>query len=88
MSTVHQDEVDRNFAAFQKLLPTIIADHRDKYALMKSEKILGYFSSPQDARSAAESFIPDGLYSIQQVTDAPINLGYFTNAVPGNTIQP
>jgi len=88
MVSAIQDEVDNNFEAFRKLLPSIIGDHRDKYALMKGGKILGYYSSAQDARTAAESFISDGLYSIQQVTDASINLGYFTYAVPGNTVQP
>jgi hypothetical protein len=87
MSTI-QEEVDKNFDAFLKLLPTLLLTHRDKYALMKNQEILGYYSSAEDARVAAENFIKDGVYSIQQVTDASIDLGFFTHAVPVNPIQP
>lgn len=82
-----QEEVDANFEEFMKLLPGLLEEHRDSFALMKNKKILGYYSSAQDARMAAESFINDGLYSIQQVTEATVNLGYFTHAVSVNTIQ-
>jgi hypothetical protein len=81
-----QREVDENYDEFRKLLPSIIGQHRDKYALMKNRKILGYFSTAQDAREAATSFVPDGIYSIQQVTDTPINLGFFTYAIPLDTV--
>jgi hypothetical protein len=83
-----QREVDENYDEFRKLLPAIIGQHRDKYALMKNRKILGYFSTAQDAREAADSFVSDGIYSIQQVTDTPLNLGFYTNAVPLDTVQP
>lgn len=77
----NQEEVDRNFEEFEKLLPTIISTYRDKYALMKDRKIFGYYSSAEDARVAASSFIDDGIYSIQHVTDTSINLGFFNYAV-------
>jgi hypothetical protein len=82
-----QDEVDRNFEEFEKLLPAIIGQNRDKYALMKDAKILGYYSSAEDARTAASSFIPDGIYSIQHVTDMSINLGFFNYAFVGISVQ-
>lgn len=82
-----QEEVDQNYEAFTKELPNIIRDHRGKYALMKAQKIVGYFSSPADARAAGESFITDGIYSIQHVTDVPVDLGYFNYAVPIHHIQ-
>jgi hypothetical protein len=77
-----QEEVDRNYEEFQKLLPTIIRDHGGKYALMKDGRIVNYFSTAEDARNAGEAAIPDGIFSIQFVTDTPINLGYFNYAVP------
>lgn len=83
-----QDEVDRNYEEFLKLLPTVIGSQRGKHALMKDGKIIGYFSSAEDARVAASSFISDGLYSIQQVTDASINLGFYNYAVPGHPVHP
>jgi hypothetical protein len=76
-----QEEVDRNYEAFNKMLPQILAEHRGKYALMKNGEILGYYSTPQDAAESAEKFIPDRLYSIQQVTNASADLGYYSHAV-------
>lgn len=84
----YQQEVDRNYREFQKVLPTLLATHRDKYALMKDGKILGYYSTAQDAAEAAQIGIPDQLFSIQEVTDAAISLGFFTYAVPVDTVQP
>ncbi len=76
-----QTEVDRNYEAFSKMLPTLLSTQRDKFALMKEQKVLGYFSTMEDARIAAEQFIPDNLYSIQQVSDTALNLGFYTSAV-------
>ena len=84
----YQQEVDQNYEEFRKMLPNLLATYRDKYALMKAGKILGYYSTAQDAAVAAQTFIPDGLFSIQEVTDLAINLGFFTYAVPVDTVQP
>jgi hypothetical protein len=84
----HQEEVDRNYEEFLKLLPSLLTTHRDKFALMKGGKILGFYSTANDAAVAGETFIPDGLFSIQQVTDSAINLGFFTRAIPVDTVQP
>ena len=83
-----QEEVDRNYEAFQEMLPTIIGAYREKFALMKNTKVLGYYSSAEDARISASTFITDGLFSIQQVSDVAISLGYFSNAVPIHPVQP
>jgi hypothetical protein len=83
-----QAEVDQNYEEFKKMLPTLLAAHRDQFALMKDGKILGYYSTAQDAAQAAEAFIKDGIFSIQEITDNAINLGFFTHAVPVNSVQP
>jgi hypothetical protein len=77
-----QEEVDRNYEAFRQFLPTIIQEHRGKYALMRDGQIVTYFTTPVDARAAGEKLFSDGLFSIQQVTDTAIDLGYFSHAVP------
>jgi hypothetical protein len=38
MTKTIQEEVDQNYEAFRRVLPTIIGAHRDKYALMKDGK--------------------------------------------------
>jgi hypothetical protein len=82
-----QEEVDRNFEAFEALLPSILGAYRDKFALMKDGRILGYYSSAEDAGTAASTFIPDGIYSIQKVTNESIDLGFFNYAVTGVPVQ-
>ena len=81
MTTTVQEEVDRNYEVFKAMLPSIAPSHTDQFALMKDGKVLGYFSSAWDARTAGEAFVEDKLYSIQQVTDRPVDLGYFSHAV-------
>jgi len=49
---------------------------------MKDGEVLGYYSSAEDARVAGQTFIKDGLFSIQQVTSSVLDLGFFTYAVP------
>ena len=82
-----QREVEENYEAFVKMLPSLLLTHRDQYALLKDKKVLAYFSTSGDARTAAESFIPDKIYSIQKVTDLAIDLGYFSHALPRSIVR-
>jgi hypothetical protein len=84
MSKTHQEEVDENYSEFIKALPNILPAHHNKFALMKDGKIIAYFSSAEDSTTAAHLSIQDGLFSIQQVTDAVIDLGFYNYAVPIN----
>ena len=76
-----QEEVDRNFAFFQAELPQIMPNYRGKYALIRNEKIENYFDTLVDAYTAGSQQFKDGLFSIQQVTDEPVDLGFFSHAV-------
>ncbi len=88
MSNPRQVEVDKNYEAFKALLPSLLATHQDQFALMKDQKVLGFFSSALDAREAGETFIEDKLYSIQQVTVVPVDLGFYSHAWNRGTVQP
>lgn len=76
-------EVERNYDAFVRLLGSIIANHRDELALMRDGRIIGYFDRPGDAHRAGMAQFPDGIFSIQEVTDEPIDLGFWSH-VGGN----
>ncbi len=84
---VIQKEVDANYDAFIKMLPSLLAMHRGQFALLKSQRVVGIYSSAADARTAAEAFIEDKIYSIQKITDVAIDLGYFSHAVPRHAVQ-
>jgi hypothetical protein len=80
MDAEHQRaEVDRNYDAFTRILASILADHRDQLALMRDERIVGFFNSPREALFAAHELFPDGIFSIQEVTDEPIDLGLWSH---------
>jgi hypothetical protein len=72
-------EVDRNYDAFVRMLTSIIDDHRDQLALMRDGKIVGFFNTPREALEAATEQFPDQIFSIQEVTDEPIDLGFWSH---------
>jgi hypothetical protein len=74
-----RSEVDRNYHAFTALLSDILGAHRDQLALMRDGEIVDFFGSPGDAHRAGLSRFPDGIFSIQEVTDEPIDLGFWSH---------
>jgi hypothetical protein len=74
-----RQEVDRNYDAFTRVLGAILADHRDELALMREGRIVAYFDTPRQALEAASEKFPDGIFSIQEVTDEPIDLGFWSH---------
>jgi len=76
-----RSEVDKNYDVFMQMLPTIVVQHRNKYALMKSGKVVGYYSTLEDAYVTAEQFFSDEPFSVQKVTETPVDLGFFSHAV-------
>lgn len=72
-------EVDRNYDAFMRMLGSILHEHRDQLALMRDSEIVGYFDKPGDAYRAGLQRFPDGIFSIQEVTDEPIDLGFWSH---------
>ena len=76
-----QTAVDLNFAAFQKLLPTLLETQAGRYALMRDGQAIEFFDSARDAVTYAEKEFSDGLFSVQQVTRKIVDLGYFSYAM-------
>jgi len=78
----NESQADRNFEAFQKLLPELLPLHGGKFALMHNGQIVDFFDSLSDAvRFGVEKFgIPDK-FSIQQVTNQNVSLGLYAYAV-------
>lgn len=81
MDTRDKDqEIRSNFKAFEKKLPDIIEAHRGKFALMRHGEIVEYFDTARDAYLFGRKQYEDGLFSIQEVIQAPIDLGWFSRA--------
>lgn len=81
MSGDRQAEVDRNFAAFESLLPTLIDARKGQFALMRGGAICRFLPDQTEALNAGRSAFPDGLFSIQEVSDRAADLGFFSHAV-------
>jgi hypothetical protein len=81
-------EVDANFEKFQQLLPELVKSHPGKFALMREREIHGFFASAAVAMAAGRSQFRDGLFSVQEVTDRPVDLGFFSHAVDTRSSNP
>ena len=66
-------EVHANYAAFQKLLPGVLEEHRGKYAVMRDQEVVIFAKSTREAHLFARARFPDGHYSLQPVTDKPVD---------------
>lgn len=76
-----REEVRKNYEVFQRLLPELLVSHKGKFALMHEGTVVEYFDTPGDAYRAGQKLYPDGLFSIQEVTASPVDLGFFSYAI-------
>jgi hypothetical protein len=73
-------EVDANYDFLQRNLARLLPVREGQYALLRSRKSVGFFAKPGDAyREGLERF-GDGIFSIQEVTGEPLDLGFFSYA--------
>ena len=77
-----QAEVDKNFSIFQEKIKEGSIEHSlfGKFALMKGGEIIDCFNTWEDANKAGLIAYPDKLFSIQEVSDKIVNLGYYSYA--------
>jgi len=65
-------EIKANYAVFKKKLPDLLVFQRGKFALMRKTEIVQFLDSASDAYILGREKYPDGLFSIQEVTDIPV----------------
>jgi hypothetical protein len=74
------EEVDANFDFFQRRLSEYLGREAGKFALLRNRAVVGFFPEPGAADEEGHLRFPDGLYSIQEVTEEPVHLGLYSNA--------
>lgn len=74
-------EIERNYGAFLGLLANLLPEHNGRYALMHDRVLEGIFNSPGEADREGFAKFGKSQYSIQFVTDEPVDMGFMTNAV-------
>lgn len=87
MTATRTHEIERNFEAFQVQVPSLLPDKEGKFALMHSQTIEGFFDSLLEAIVTGHRRFTDGMFSIQQVTALPADLGYFSHANSEGTLR-
>jgi hypothetical protein len=76
-----REQIDRNYQVFQQQLPSLVISHPGKFALMRDGQIIEFFDTARDAYVAGQRlFERDKLFSVQEVTETPIDLGFFSHA--------
>jgi hypothetical protein len=77
-------EIQRNYAAFQDMLGRLLLTDSGRYALIHDRELAGLFDSPAEAARNGFAKFGKSPYSIQLVTDEPVDLGFMSNAIrPG-----
>ncbi|MGH2569421.1 MAG: hypothetical protein ACRDGA_13870, partial [Bacteroidota bacterium] len=74
-------EIEDNYKAFEKKLPDLLQAHGGKFALMRHGEITDFFDTARDAFTTGQRIYEDGLFSVQEVVEVPIDLGFFSRAV-------
>ena len=81
MPELRQEHIQRNYEAFQAQLPQLVVTHPGKFALMHNGEIIEFFDTARDAYVAGQKLFSDGLFSVQEVTENPVDLGFFSHAM-------
>ena len=76
-----QQAVDQNFEAFKKKLPELLEKYRGKYAVLRNEEVVGFYDTALDAQKIGNQLYPDGFFSVQEVTNTVVDLGFYSHAV-------
>lgn len=73
-----QSEIDTNFDAFQREVHQHLPHRKGQWALLRRGEIVAFHPNAGEAEGAGMVAYPDDMFSIQEVTDEPIDLGFFS----------
>lgn len=76
-----QKAIDRNYEAFKGLLPGLLETHPGKFVVMRDGKVIETFDTVRDAMVFGTKKFDDGLFSVQEITDTAVDLGFFSHAL-------
>ncbi len=73
-----QREVDGNYEAFVEMLPQLVGSHRGRWALLHHGELTAVFDTARDAHLAGTKLYTDACFSVQEVIERPVDLGWFS----------
>ena len=77
--------LDANYEAFEARLQELMATNPGRFAVMHKGEVAFIMDTLRDANTAAMRLYGDGEFSIQEITRAPIDLGWYSHAHPART---
>ena len=81
MQPDHLDrEIDANYDFFRRNLAELLRDQPRRFVLLKNQSIVAFFDTVTEAARHGKENYPDGLFSVQEVMEEPIDLGFFSHA--------
>ena len=80
MAQLGDTEVDRNFDAFNTMLPELLQRAPGKYALLHRQKLIDLFDNPLSAFVEGARQFGENEYSVQEVTQQSDSLGFYSYA--------
>lgn len=76
-----EEQIEKNYKAFEEILPSLLSTHAGKFALMRDGEVVEFYDTARDAFVTGQKLYSDGLFSVQEVIEAPVNLGFFSHAL-------
>ena len=76
-----REQIEKNFETISSKMDEYMALHANKFALMRDGEVIEFYATWEDAYKTGLKFFSDGLFSVQEVTKTPVDLGYFSHAV-------
>jgi len=79
-ATCQEQEVERNFKVFAEMLDGLIEKHEGRWALLRAGALVEVFDTIRDAHAAAWKLYSDDRFSVQEITNKPVDLGFYSYA--------
>lgn len=79
------DQVDQNYAVFERVLPSLLQTNPGEFALMHDAQVVRFRSTALAAVSDGMRLFGPGNYSVQEVTSLADDLGFYSYA--GGALQ-
>ena len=78
--TNRDSEILQNYDFFQSVVARLMGNHAGETALIHKREIVGYYNSSADAVTAGAKKFGDEPFSVQEVTNTPVDLGFLSYA--------
>jgi hypothetical protein len=73
-------EIEENFRAFEGFLGSLLPERAGQFALLRHKELVEVFPTAIEALAEGHNRFDDGLFSVQRVTDRPLDLGFLSYA--------